>query len=193
MFSPLLFILQTHECAVKYSSNHIINFLKTLLVRSSTKTILTQHKERRWNSSQNGVETIIYLLIWIKTKSPSGHQWNNCGDSQKQPSFWCTWLRISTGLSTTKKAEQHLHFWKRTKLPPPIITTFFRGTIDTVLPAVSSCGTVDCENSWKDHQGLYSGTVLPSGRRYRGIYANSFFPEEIRLLNILLTPNTHLG
>ncbi len=45
-------------------------------------------------------------------------------------------------MSLSKKAQQHLHFLRRLKrasLPPPILTTFYRGTIESVL---TSCITV---------------------------------------------------
>ncbi len=47
-----------------------------------------------------------------------------------------------TTMSLSKKAQQHLHFLRRLKrasLPPPILTTFYRGTIESVL---TSCITV---------------------------------------------------
>ncbi len=51
-----------------------------------------------------------------------------------------TWTTNTMSLS--KKAQQHLHFLRRLKrasLPPPILTTFYRGTIESVL---TSCITV---------------------------------------------------
>ncbi|KAK3531070.1 hypothetical protein QTP70_009446 [Hemibagrus guttatus] len=50
-----------------------------------------------------------------------------------------TWL-LNTS-SITKKAQQHLYFLRRLRkayLPPPILTTFYRGTIESIL---SSCIT----------------------------------------------------
>ncbi len=47
-----------------------------------------------------------------------------------------------TAKSISKKAQQRLHFLRRLKrasLPPPILTTFYRGTIESVL---TSCITV---------------------------------------------------
>ncbi len=51
-----------------------------------------------------------------------------------------TWTTNTMSLS--KKAQQRLHFLRRLKrasLPPPILTTFYRGTIESVL---TSCITV---------------------------------------------------
>ncbi len=53
---------------------------------------------------------------------------------------YLTWTTNTISLS--KKAQQCLHFIRRLKrasLPPPIITTFYRGTIESVL---TSCITV---------------------------------------------------
>ncbi len=51
-----------------------------------------------------------------------------------------TWTTNVTSLN--KKGQQHLHFLRRLKrasLPPPILTTFYRGTIKSVL---TTCITV---------------------------------------------------
>ncbi|KAF7689049.1 hypothetical protein HF521_013856, partial [Silurus meridionalis] len=50
-----------------------------------------------------------------------------------------TWSLITSSIS--KKAQQRLYFLKRLRkahLPPPILTTFYRGTIESIL---SSCIT----------------------------------------------------
>ncbi len=119
-----------------------------------------------------------------------------------------TWSTNTMSLS--KKAQQRLHFLRRLKrasLPPPILTTFYRGTIESVL---TSCITVWYGNcSAADHKTLQRTVntaakitgaplpsildiflarcssktnslfqLLPSGRRYRSIRACS-----TRLLN----------
>ncbi len=51
-----------------------------------------------------------------------------------------TWTNNVTSLN--KKGQQRLHFLRRLKrasLPPPILTTFYRGTIESVL---TTCITV---------------------------------------------------
>ncbi len=57
--------------------------------------------------------------------------------------------------SVSKKAQQRLHFLRRLKrasLPPPILTTFYRGTIESML---TSCITVWYGNSCAaDHKTL---------------------------------------
>ncbi len=53
-----------------------------------------------------------------------------------------TWT--TNTMSISKKAQQRLHFLrqlKRASLPPPILTPFYRGTVESVL---TSCITVPC-------------------------------------------------
>ncbi len=62
-----------------------------------------------------------------------------------------TWTTNTTSIS--KKALQHLHFphrLKRASLPPPILTTFYRGTIERVLTRFitvwyENCSAADCK------------------------------------------------
>ncbi len=56
-------------------------------------------------------------------------------------------------MSLSKKAQQRLHFLRRLKrasLPPPILTTFYRGTIESVLTSCitvwyGNCSAADCK------------------------------------------------
>ncbi len=62
-----------------------------------------------------------------------------------------TWTTNTMSLS--KKAQQHLHFLpqvKRASLPPPILTTFYRGTIESMLTSCitvwyGNCSVADCK------------------------------------------------
>ncbi len=62
-----------------------------------------------------------------------------------------TWTTNTMSLS--KKAQQRLHFLRRLKrasLPPPILTTFYRGTIESVLTSCitvwyGNCSAADCK------------------------------------------------
>ncbi|KAK3511413.1 hypothetical protein QTP70_007329 [Hemibagrus guttatus] len=55
--------------------------------------------------------------------------------------------------SITKKAQQHLYFLRRLRkahLPPPILTTFYRGTIESILSSCitawfGNCTASDCK------------------------------------------------
>ncbi len=100
-----------------------------------------------------------------------------------------TWTTNTKSIS--KKAQQRLHFLRRLKrasLPPPILTTFYRGTIESVL---TSCITVwyrellcsrpqdppansehRCKNHWCPsplHPGYFPYTMLQQSKKYRGV------------------------
>ncbi len=79
-------------------------------------------------------------------RNAGDHRQLDCGESQQHqiPGVHITedltWTNNTTSLS--KKAQQRLHFlrWlKRSSLSPPILTTFYRGTIESML---TSCITV---------------------------------------------------
>ncbi len=107
-----------------------------------------------------------------------------------------TWTTNTMSLS--KKAQQRLHFirWlKKASFPPPILTTFYRGTIGAPLPSILDIFLTRCSSKAnsivKDptHPSDSLFQLLPSGRRFRSIRArsarllNSFFPQAVRALN----------
>ena len=73
--------------------------------------------------------------------------------------------------SLAKKAQQRLHFLRRMRrasLPPPILTTFYRGTIESLLTSCISVWSGSCRASdWKSLQRVVRtaekiiGTPLP--------------------------------
>ncbi|KAI4888701.1 hypothetical protein NFI96_020696, partial [Prochilodus magdalenae] len=93
-------------------------------------------RPKRWllTSEGQGVTTLHYTLtapLWRSSRAPS-----SIGVHQAEDLTWS--LNTST---ITKKAQQHLYFQRRPRkahLPPPILTTFYRGTIESIL---SSCIT----------------------------------------------------
>ncbi len=95
-----------------------------------------------------------YRQVWRAYDTPDKKNNRNMGVHITED---LTWTTNTTSLS--KKAQQRLHFlhWlKRASLPPPILNTFYRGTIESVL---TSCITVwygnhpaDSEHSCKDHR-----------------------------------------
>ncbi|KAI5626746.1 gastrula zinc finger protein XlCGF28.1-like [Silurus asotus] len=118
--------------------------------------------------------------------------------------------------SITKKAQQRLYFLRRLRkahLPPPILTTFYRGTIKSILSSCITAWFWNCTisdrktlqrivrtaekiirkaNSIVDdptHPSHTLFTLLPPGKQFRSIRAttsrlcNSFFPQAIRLFN----------
>ncbi len=72
-----------------------------------------------------------------------------------------TWTTNTMSLS--KKAQQRLHFLrqlKRASLPPPILTTFYRGTIESVL---TSCITVWYGNCSAADRKTLAQQLFPPG------------------------------
>ncbi|KAK3534925.1 hypothetical protein QTP70_002009 [Hemibagrus guttatus] len=147
VLSALLFTLMTHDCAAMHSSNHIIKFADDTV---HGVTIL------QLNIKGSNVEIV------KSTKFLGVHLVEDL-----------TWS-LNTS-SITKKAQQHLYFLQRLRkahLPPLILTTFYRGTIESIL---SSCitawfgnYTMSEANSIVDdptHPSHTLFTLLPSGNR----------------------------
>ncbi len=98
-----------------------------------------------------------------------------------------TWTTNTMSLS--KKAQQRLHFLRRLKrasLPPPILTTFYRGTIESVLTSCitvwyGNCSAADrktlqrtvntaCKDHWCPspiHPGHFPCTMLQQNQQHR--------------------------
>ncbi|KAI2668505.1 hypothetical protein H4Q32_005238 [Labeo rohita] len=149
VLSPLLFTLLTHDCTAKFSSNHIIKFADdTTVVGLISNNDETQYREEvaqlaKWcranNLSLNVEETLLTtppLTIDSSTvERISGTKFLGVHITED-----LTWTTNVTSLN--KKGQQRLHFLhrlKRASLPPPILTTFYRGTIESLL---TSCITV---------------------------------------------------
>ncbi len=115
--------------------------------------------ERKWHSWLNGVALTTCPSMWRRQRRlwwTSGETLLTTPHWPSTPRLWresaalnswgCTSQRTLTWTTNTKsiskKAQQRLHFLRRLKrasLPPPILTTFYRGTIESVL---TSCITV---------------------------------------------------
>ncbi|KAL0148403.1 hypothetical protein M9458_056303 [Cirrhinus mrigala] len=159
VLSPLLFTLLTHDCTAKFSSNHIIKFADdTTVVGLISNNDETHYREEvaqlaKWCGSNN------LSLNVSKTKEVVMDFRRNSVDHppltidslavERVSSTKFLGVHITENLTWTtnvtslnKKGQQRLHFlrWlKRASLPPPILTTFYRGTIESVL---TSCITV---------------------------------------------------
>ncbi|KAK1804857.1 hypothetical protein P4O66_019115, partial [Electrophorus voltai] len=132
VLSPLLFTLLTHDCAAMHSSNHIIKFTDdTTMVglinkdnKSAYREEVQELRARRDHSplAINGssveiVKNIKFLGVHIAEN--------------------LTWT-LNTS-SITKRAQQRLYFLRKLReahLPSHILTTFLRGTVESIL---SSC------------------------------------------------------
>ncbi len=160
MLSLLLFTLLTHDCTAKFSSNHIIKFADdTTVVGLISNNDETHYREEvaqlaEWcganNLSLNVEKTKEVVLDFRRRNSIDHHPLTIESSTVGRVSSTkflgvhitedLTWTTNTMSLS--KKAQQHLHFLRRLKrasLPPPILTTFYRGTIESVL---TSCITV---------------------------------------------------
>ncbi len=115
--------------------------------------------ERKWHSWRNGVALTICPSMWRRQRRLC---WTSGGGTPLTTPHWPSTARLwresaalnsstkitedltwtTNTMSLSKKAQQCLHFLRRLKrasLPPPILTTFYRGTIESVL---TSCITV---------------------------------------------------
>ncbi|KAK3567264.1 hypothetical protein QTP86_015709, partial [Hemibagrus guttatus] len=173
VLSPLLFTLLTHDCAAMHSSNHIIKFADDTTVVG----LISKNDESAYR------EEVQQLTVWCKANSlflnidktketvvdfrraQNDHSPLFIDGSPveivKSTKFLgvdlvnFTWSLNTT--SITKKAQQHLYFlWRLRKahLPPPILTMFYRGTIESVLSSCitawfGNCTVSECKTLWR--------------------------------------------
>ncbi|KAK1796807.1 hypothetical protein P4O66_000875 [Electrophorus voltai] len=156
ILSPLLFTLLTHDCAAMHSSNHIIKFADNTTVVG----LINKHNESAYR------EEVRELVSWCKVNnlylnvdktkemvvdfrrarrdhSPLAINGSSM-EIVKNIKFLgvhiaenLTWT-LNTS-SITKRAQQRLYFLRKLReahLPSPILTTFYRGTVESIL---SSC------------------------------------------------------
>ncbi len=168
VLSPLLFTLLTHDCTAKFSSNHIIKFADdTTVVGLISNNDETHYREEvaqlaEWCGANNlslNVEKTKEVVMDFRRNSVDHPPLTIDSSTVERVSSTkflgvhitedLTWTTNTMSLS--KKAQQRLHFLRRLKrasLPPPILNTFYRGTIESVL---TSCITVwygNCKCCW---------------------------------------------
>ncbi len=159
VLSPLLFTLLTHDCTAKFSSNHIIKFADdTTVVGLISNNDETHYREEvtqlaEWcganNLSLNVAKTKEVVMDFRRNSVDHPPLTIDSSTVERVSSTKFLGVHITEDLTWTtntmslsKKAQQRLHFLrrlKRTSLPPPILNTFYRGTIESVL---TSCITV---------------------------------------------------
>ncbi len=160
VLSPLLFTLLTHDCSAKFSSNHIIKFADdTKVVGLIINNDEMHYREEvaqlaEWCGANNlslNVEKTKEVGMDFRRRNSIDHPPLTIDSStvEKVSSTKFLGVHITEDLTWTtnimslsKKAQQRLHFLRRLKrasLPPPILTTFYRGTIESVL---TSCITL---------------------------------------------------
>ncbi len=160
VLSPLLFTLLTHDCTAKFISNHIIKFADdTTVVGLISNNDETHYREEvaqlaEWCGANNlslNVEKTKEVVLDFRRRNSTDHPPLTIDSSSVERVSSTKFLGVhitedltwtTNTMSLSKKAQQRLHFlrWlKRASLPPPILTTFYRGTIESVL---TSCITV---------------------------------------------------
>ncbi len=156
VLSLLLFTLLTHDCTAKFSSNLIIKFADdTTVVGLISNNDETPYREEvaqlvEWCGANNlslNVSKTKEVVMDFRRNSVDHPPLTIDSSTVKRVSSTkflrehitedLTWTTNTTSLS--KKAQQRLHVLRRASLPPPILTTFYRGTIESVL---TSCITV---------------------------------------------------
>ncbi|KAI5614112.1 gastrula zinc finger protein XlCGF28.1-like [Silurus asotus] len=153
VLSPLLFTLLTHDCVAIHSSNHIIKFANdTTVVGLISKNDESAYREEvqlltAWcganNLSLNVDKTKEIVVDFRRAQSDQSPLIIDGSSVKIVKSIKFLGVHLADNLtwslntsSITKKAQQHLYFLKRlrkTHLPPPILSMFYRGTIESIL------------------------------------------------------------
>ncbi len=160
VLSPLLFTLLTHDCTAKFISNHNIKFADdTTVVGLISNNDETHYREEvaqlaEWCGANNlslSVEKTKEVVVDFRRRNSIDHPPLTIDSSTVERVSSTKFLGVhitedltwtTNTMSLSKKAQQRLHFLRRLKrasLPPPILTTFYRGTIESVL---TNCITV---------------------------------------------------
>ncbi|KAM4532184.1 uncharacterized protein V3H82_026049 [Fundulus diaphanus] len=161
VLSPLLFTLMTHDCVPRFTTNHIVKFADDTtvvgLIRDDNDQDYREEVEQlvgwcRENSLILNVEKTKEIIVDFRKNQPHHapllinkflgvHIMDNL-----------TWSVNTTSL--VKRAQKRLYFLRRMRrvhLPPPILTTFYRSTIESILTSCLSVWCGDCNASdWKN-------------------------------------------
>ncbi len=163
VLSPLLFTLLTHDCTAKSSSNHIIKFADDTTVVGLIRNNDEMHYREEvaqlpeWCGANNlslHVGKTKEVVMDFRRNSVDHPPLTIDGSTVERVGSTkflgvhitedLTWTTNVTSLN--KKGQQRLHFLRRLKrasLPPPILTTFYRGTIESVLTTCTNCSAAD--------------------------------------------------
>ncbi|KAI5626796.1 gastrula zinc finger protein XlCGF28.1-like [Silurus asotus] len=156
VLSPLLFTLLTHDCVAMHSSNHIIKFADDTIVEGLMNDESAYREEVKrltaWCGANNlslNVDKRKEMVVDFRRAQSDQSPLIIDGSSveiTKSTKFLRVHLvdNLTWSLNTssiTKKAQQCFYFLRRLRkayLPPPILTMFYRGTIESIF---SSCIT----------------------------------------------------
>ena len=164
VLSPLLFTLLTHDCAATHSSNHIIKFADdTTVVGLISGGNEAPYREEvaqlsNWctnnNLSLNVDKTKELVIDFRRTLHKHIPLCINNLPVQIVQSTKFLGTHITDDLSwtlntthITKKAQKRLYFLRRLRkanLPTSILTTFYRGTIESILSGAITAWFGNC-------------------------------------------------
>ncbi len=159
VLSSLLFTLLTHDCTLSHNSNRFIKFAyDTTVVGLISNRDETNYRSEvshlaGWcsdnNLSLNVEKTKEIVVDFRRVHSLHAPLTNNGATVERVSSTTFLGVHITEDLSWTnntaalaKKAQQRLYFLRklrRARAPAPIMCTFYRGTIESIL---TSCITV---------------------------------------------------
>ncbi len=173
VLSPLLFTLMTHDCRARSTTNHIVKFADNTTVVG----LIQDNDELAYR------EEVSHLVDWCRTNNLvlnldktkevivdfRKHQPThtplliNSKEVEIVTSTKFLGAHVTNTLSWSnhtgaliKKAQQRMHFlrqMRRAHLPPPILTTFYRGTIESILTNSISVWAGACSAAdWKSLQ-----------------------------------------
>ncbi|KAK3507994.1 hypothetical protein QTP70_010002 [Hemibagrus guttatus] len=166
VLSPLLFTLLTHDCAAMHSSNHIVKFTDDAtvvgLISKNDESAYREEVQRltAWckanNLSLNVDKTKEMVVDFRRAQSDHSPLFIDGSPVEIVKSTKFLGVHLAENLTTSsisKKAQQHLYFLRRLRkahLPPPILTMFYRGTIESVLSTCitawfGNCTVSDCK------------------------------------------------
>ncbi|KAF7711310.1 hypothetical protein HF521_000321 [Silurus meridionalis] len=141
VLSPLLFTLLTHDCVAMHSSNHIVKFANDM----SVVGLISKNDESAyggevkqltaWCEAKNIDKTKEMVVDFRRAKSDHSPLIIKSTNSLVFI-WWTTSPGHSTPAPSSKKAQQHLYFLRslrKAHLPPPILTMFYRRTIESIL------------------------------------------------------------
>uniref|UniRef100_A0A4W6DNS9 Reverse transcriptase domain-containing protein n=1 Tax=Lates calcarifer TaxID=8187 RepID=A0A4W6DNS9_LATCA len=171
VLSPLLFTLMTHDCFPRHATNRIVKFADDTtvvgLIRDDNDLAYREEVEQLvdWckdNSLILNVDKTKELIVDFRENQPSHAPLlinNKTVEVVSSTKFLgvhitddLTWS-VNTA-SLVKRAQQRMYFLRRMRrahLPPPILTTFYRSTIESILTSCISVWCGGCSASdWKD-------------------------------------------
>nr|XP_049579054.1 uncharacterized protein LOC125970577 [Syngnathus scovelli]XP_049579055.1 uncharacterized protein LOC125970577 [Syngnathus scovelli] len=171
VLSPLLCTLMTHDCVLRFITNHIVKSADDTtvvgLIRDNNDLDYREEVEQlvgwcRENSLILNEEKMKEIIVDFRKKQPHHAPLiinSSAVEVVSSTKFLgvhitedLTWTMNTTAL--VKRAQKRLYFLRRMRrahLPPPIMRTFYRSTIESILTSCLSVWCGGCTASdWKN-------------------------------------------